>query len=142
MFDEAKESVRVQRVERAIFTAIQDRDEAVLMKHLDASFVHIDAIGTRQDREAFVLSITGSPLEIMDVSAAPLTVAFTGDVAIAAGIQRALVRLEDDRRIEARTAFTDIFVQKDGEWLLTLAHSLDLGADGLSTSEGFDEMPS
>ena len=140
MLDEARESVRVQRVERAIFSAIQDRAESMLLQHLSAEFVHIDATGSREDRETFIRSITSSPLEILDVSAAPLTVEFVGGLAVAAGVQRALVRLEDDRRIEARTAFTDIFVQENGEWLLTFAHSLDLGAGDLA--DGFEGLPS
>ena len=140
MFDESRESVRVQRVERAIFSAIQDRDDEVLTRHLAPSFIHIDATGSREDRETFIGSITSSPLEILDVTAVPLTVEFIGGLAVAAGVQRALVRLEDDRRIEARTAFTDIFVQENGEWLLTFAHSLDLGAGDLA--DGFEGLPS
>lgn len=140
MFDESRESVRVQRIERAIFSAIQDRDYEGLIRHIAETFVHVDATGSREDRETFIRSITSSPLEVLDVTASPLTVDFVGGLAVAAGVQRALVRLEDDRRIEARTAFTDIFVQENGEWLLTFAHSLDLGAGDLA--EGFEGLPS
>jgi len=140
MRDDARDIVDVRRAEVAIQKAIQERDQDALEERLSEGFLHLDATGNRQGRLEFLRSVLDSPLEILDINSDPLTVELIGEVAVALGVQRSLVKLEDDRRVESRTTFTDIFTRRDGQWVLHLAHSLDLGASSLA-SLGLGETP-
>jgi ketosteroid isomerase-like protein len=58
-----------------------------------------------------------------------------GEVAILTGVQLAEARLPDHAPEESAVAFTDVFVQRDGRWLMALAYGVELPSEPDAVTE-------
>lgn len=110
-----------------ILDAIVHRDIPALDALFDDEFVALAVAGGRQRKQEFISAIVGMPFEILAASFESLEVEVIDErTAVAAGIQRAEVRLPTGETIISRTAFTDLFIRRGDKWRIRLAQSVDL----------------
>lgn len=106
--------------ERALFTAFARRDRDRLERAITPDFVLRIPGAPDVDRAAFLRAATAIPGEILEVTGEHLVAHQSGSVGIVKGIQRARVRL-DGQLVDDRGTFVDVFVRRDGAWLLRFA---------------------
>lgn len=125
----ASSDERVEReileVERGVMAAIEGKDAAALGRFLAEEFVHRTPGGEELRKEAFLKNVASMPFEILSVHGENLKVSGFGETAVLTGIQVASVRTGEGKE-EGRGAFADVFVRRDGRWLLALAYSVEL----------------
>jgi len=111
---------------RQILAAILHRDRAALDAVLHPEFVQINEAGVRTARAAFIEAVCDSDLAITDLAFDHLSIEVFDQTGIAAGVQRARVRMANGDVVTGRTAFTDVFVNSGEGWRLRVATSADL----------------
>jgi ketosteroid isomerase-like protein len=116
----------ILRIENNLFTAIKDKDTKRLDNILAEDFVHRNPITGEQNKAEFLTAISSLPLEIISVWSEDMKVNVFSDVAVMTGTQKAKVRVTDGTEAIGATAFTDIFVKREGKWVLSLAHGVEL----------------
>lgn len=113
-------------IERGIMAAIKAKDTAALAPMLADEFIYRTHFGAEADKDQFLESIVSFPVEILSLRGDELRVDVFGEVAILTGVQRAEARLPDHEPEESAVAFTDVFVQRSGRWLMVLAFGVEL----------------
>jgi hypothetical protein len=115
------------RLEHETMEAIRDRDTKKLEGILASNFVYrtTDAEVSRAD---FLKNINAVPGRILSVEGTGLRVSIFGDTAVLTGVQHARVRMEDGTEQTGKSAFTDVFVLRRGQWRLALAYGVELPA--------------
>jgi ketosteroid isomerase-like protein len=116
----------ILRIENDLFAAIRDKDTKRLDNILAEDFVYRNPMTGEQARADFLAAISTLPMKIISVWSEDMKVNVYSDVAIMTGTQKAKVRNTDGTEVTGSTAFTDIFVRRNGKWVLTLAHGVDL----------------
>jgi ketosteroid isomerase-like protein len=113
------------RLENEIMEAIRVKDAKRLEGKLADNFVYrtLDADVSRAD---FLRNIAALPGNILSVEGASLRVSIYGETAVLTGVQHARVRMGDGSEQTGKTAFTDVFVRRRGQWLLVLAYGVEL----------------
>ncbi len=106
--------------EEAIFAALTHRDADALGAIVAAEFVFRAPGQPDTDRAGFLAAVAGIPGEILSVVGEDVTAHRAGDTGIVRGRQVARVRLSG-QEIEDRGHFVDVFVRRDGRWVMTLA---------------------
>ena len=119
----------ILEIERAIMAAIKAKDAGTLAPFLADEFIYRTHFGAEADREQFLESIASFPVEILALRGEELRVNVFGEVAILTGVQRAEARLPDHAPEESAVAFTDVFVLRDGRWLMALAYGVELPSE-------------
>jgi ketosteroid isomerase-like protein len=119
----------ILEIERSIMAAIKAKDTAALAPMLADEFIYRTHFGAEADKRQFLESIVSFPVEILSLRGDELNVDMFGDVAILTGVQRAEARLPDHAPEESAVAFTDVFVRRDGRWLMALAYGVELPSD-------------
>ena len=114
------------QIEKEIFAAIKSKDAKRLDKLLSDDFVYRSPANSDQPKASFLKAIESISIEMTDVWSEDMKVNVYSDIAVITGAQKARVRLTDGKLVIAATAFTDLFVRKDGKWLLALAHGVEL----------------
>lgn len=122
--DSAAEAVL--RVEHETMEAIGRKDAAALERILDAEFVYRAPPGAELARAEFLQNVASLPAEILSVSGEGLKATVLGETAVVTGVQRARVRAAAGAEEESVVAFTDVFVERRGRWLLRLAYGVEL----------------
>jgi ketosteroid isomerase-like protein len=127
---ESDEQVRraILEIERETMAAIERKDGEALGRILAADFVYRTPAGEESSKEAFLKNITSIPFEILSVRGEGLKVSVFGETAVLTGVQVATVRTEEGKEESGRGAFTDVFVRRDGRWLMVLAYDVELPA--------------
>ena len=127
---DAEEKVRraILEIERETMAAIERKDGEALGRVLAEEFVYRTPAGEEQPREAFLKNIASIPFEILSVRGENLKVGVFGETAVLTGVQVATVRTEDGKEEVGRGAFTDVFVKREGRWLMALAYDVELPA--------------
>ena len=116
----------ILEIERGVMAAIEGKDAAALGRFLAEEFVHRTPGGEELSKEAFLKNVASIPFEILSVRGENLKVSAFGETAVLTGVQIAAVRTGEGKEEEGRGAFTDVFVRRDGHWLLALAYSVEL----------------
>jgi ketosteroid isomerase-like protein len=119
----------ILEIERAMMAAVKAKDAGALAVFLADEFVYRTHFGAEADRDQFLESIVSFPVEILTLRGDELRVDVFGEVAILTGVQRAEARLPDHPPEESAVAFTDVFVQRDGRWLMVLAFGVELPSE-------------
>lgn len=115
-------------IERETMAAIERKDGEALGRVLAGDFVYRTPGGEELGREAFLKNIASIPFEILSVRGENLKVSVFGETAVLTGVQVATVRTEGGKEEVGRGAFTDVFVRREGRWLMALAYDVELPA--------------
>lgn len=118
------------RLSDRVMYAIKAGDQAVFEEVLTEDFVHLE--GDKEiGREEFIASVAKVAPMIEGIRFETIWAEQMAEAGIVAGIQHATVLLPapDNRRAISRSAFTDVFVQVEGEWKLKFAHTSSLGTE-------------
>ena len=118
------DDILIKEAEERLFAAIKAKDIPALDAELTDDFVHSALGGAESDRQAFVEGVRTMPYRVLELSGQDLRVRVLDDVALLAGIQRAVVALEDGTTVTDRTAFVDLFARTGEGW--RLRHAVEL----------------
>jgi ketosteroid isomerase-like protein len=116
----------ILQIARDIMAAIKNKDAATLEPMLADDFIYRTHFGAEADKAEFLQSIASMPLEILSIRADELKVNVYGETAVLTGVQHAEARPVEGEPEESAVAFTDVFVKRDGPWLMVLAYGVEL----------------
>ena len=116
----------ILQIEREIMAAIKAKDATALSPHVADEFVYRTHFGAESNKSEFLQSISSLAVEIQSLRGDELKVNVYGDTAILTGVQRAEARLPEGELDESAVAFTDVFVRRDGRWVMVLAYGIEL----------------
>lgn len=119
----------VLAIEREIMAAIRSKDAAALEPMLADDFCYRTHFGAETDKAGFLQSVTSTPFEILSLHGEELNVNIYGDTAVLTGVQIAEARPPEGEKEESVVAFTDVFVRRDGRWLMVLAYGVELPSE-------------
>jgi ketosteroid isomerase-like protein len=106
--------------EKALFAALKARDTEGLAALVAPEFVLRMPGQPDVERAAFLEATKGIPGEILSVEGEDVRAFRSGDTGIVMGTQVAKVRI-DGKELEDRGHFLDVFVRREGKWVMTLA---------------------
>jgi ketosteroid isomerase-like protein len=129
-------SSEILEIERDIMSAIKGKDIAALEPMLADEFIYRTHFGAEADKAAFLESIVSFPVEIISLRGEELKVNVYGDTAVLTGVQVAEARPPEGETEESAVAFTDVFVRRDGRWLMVLAYGVELPSEADATGSG------
>jgi hypothetical protein len=112
------------QLEHDMFTAIRMRDRQGLERILDERFELRVPGKPPVDRAGFIDAILSIPGTLVSVRSDDVRARIYGGVGVLTGRQYARVRLEDGTTVDDVQAFTDIAIERDGQWRMVLAHSV------------------
>ena len=116
----------ILQLERDIMAAIKNKDASALAPLVADDFIYRTHFGAESDKAAFLNSIASIPVEILAMRGEELKVNIYGETAILTGVQVAEAKPPDGESEEGAVAFTDVFVRRDGRWLMVLAYAVEL----------------
>jgi ketosteroid isomerase-like protein len=119
----------ILRLERDIMGAIKNKDATTLEPFLGDDFVYRTHFGAESDKAEFLKSVAAFPVEILALRGEELKVSVYGEVAVLTGVQRAEARAPEGKPEESAVAFTDVFVRREGRWLMVLAYGVELPSE-------------
>ena len=119
----------ILQIERDIRTAIKNKDASALEPMLAEEFVYRTHFGAEVDKRAFLESIASFPIEILSLRGEDLNVNLFGETAVLTGLQLAEARPPEGEPEQSAVAFTDVFVRRDGGWLMALAYGVELPSE-------------
>jgi ketosteroid isomerase-like protein len=125
----------ILQIQRDIMAAIKSKDAKSLEPMLAEEFIYRTHFGAEADKRAFLESIAAFPIDIFSLSGEELKVNLFGETAVMTGVQYAQARPPEGEPEQSAVAFTDVFVRRDGRWLMVLAYGVELPSesDGLAT---------
>jgi len=127
--DNNEASETILQIERDIMAAIKSKDATALEPLLAEEFIYRTHFGAESDKHAFLESIASFPIEILSLRGEELKVNLFGETAVLTGVQRAEARAPEGEPEESAVAFTDVFVRRDGRWLMALAYGVELPSE-------------
>ena len=116
----------ILQLEREIMDAIKSRDTAALSRIMAEDFIFRSAAGPDLNRGEFLSVVKNFPVKIEAIWGEALKVKVYGQTAVLTGMQRARTARPDGKEEISAGAFTDIFIRRNGHWLLVLAYTVDL----------------
>jgi ketosteroid isomerase-like protein len=119
----------ILQIARDIMAAIKNKDATTLAPMLADDFVYRTHFGAEADKTEFLTSIAAMPLEILAIRGDELKVNVYGETAVLTGVQHAEARPVEGEPEESVVAFTDVFVRREGRWLMTLAYGVELPSE-------------
>jgi ketosteroid isomerase-like protein len=122
--DPVREVLDVQRVD--VWGAMQAKDADAWMRVLAADFVLRTPGEEDRGRSAYVERMTSFPGEVTSIACHDLQAKVFGSAVVVTGVQHALLRMANGAGFEDFTMMTNVFEQRDGRWVLVLAHALSL----------------
>jgi ketosteroid isomerase-like protein len=123
------DDTKVLALEREIMAAIRGKDVATLAPLLADDFLYRTHFGAEADKAAFLESIASFPIEILSLRGEELKVNVYGDTAVLTGVQIAEARPPEGETEESAVAFTDVFLRRNGQWLMVLAYGVELPSE-------------
>jgi ketosteroid isomerase-like protein len=126
--DVARAQAEVLEIEHQTFEAIARKDAAALGRLLADDFTYRSPGNPDVRKPDFLRNVATIPVEIVSIEGEGLDVAVLGESVVVTGVQRATTRGADGAEITSRTAFTDVFVRRNGAWHLVLAYGIELPA--------------
>jgi ketosteroid isomerase-like protein len=118
----------IRRLESDIFTAIQQQDTDKLAAILADDFVYRNPLAGETNRAAFLAGIRAIPVKINALWSEDMKVNSYGEVAVLTGTQKAKTQDTTGKEETSATAFTDVFVKRNGRWQLALAYGVELAS--------------
>lgn len=112
-----------------MMAAIKNKDAATLGPMLADEFIYRTHFGAEADRTEFLTSIASMPQEILSIRGEELKVNVFGATAILTGVQIGEARPLEGEVEESVVAFTDVFVEREGRWLMVLAYGVELPSE-------------
>ena len=128
MTEEAKAQAEVLALEHRTFEAIARKDATALAPLLADDFTYRSPGGPDVPKPEFLRNLAAIPVEIVSVEGEGLHVSIFGETVGVTGVQLASTRAADGTETTSRTAFTDVFVRRNGAWSLVLAYGVELPA--------------
>lgn len=119
----------VLQIEREIMTAIRNKDAATLERLLADDFSYRTHFGAEANKAEFMKSVASFPVEILSIHGEDLKANVYGETAVITGVQHAEARVPEAGLEESAVAFTDVFVRRDGRWLMVLAYGVELPSE-------------
>jgi len=119
----------VLQIARDIMAAIKNKDAATLAPMLADDFIYRTHFGAEADKTEFLTSIASMPQEILSIRGDELKANVYGETAVVTGVQHAEARPLEGEAEESVVAFTDVFVNREGRWLLVLAYGVELPSE-------------
>jgi len=119
----------VLQLERDIMVAIKNKDAATLEPMVADDFSYRTHFGAEADKTEFLKSVASFPVEILAIRGEELKVNVYDDTVVLTGVQFAEVRMPLGAAEEGAVAFTDVFVRRDGRWLMVLAYAVELPSE-------------
>ncbi|HUS12785.1 MAG TPA: nuclear transport factor 2 family protein [Pyrinomonadaceae bacterium] len=116
----------ILQIERDIMAAIKSKDANALAPMLADEFIYRTHFGAEADKRAFLESIASFPIEILSLRGEELKVNLFGETAVLTGVQHAEARPPEGEPEQSAVAFTDVFVRREGRWLMVLAYGVEL----------------
>lgn len=113
-------------LEHEIMTAIRNKDAATLEPLLADDFIYRTHFGAEASKAEFLKSVAAFPVEIVSITGDEVKASVYGETAVITGVQRAEARLPEGGVEESAVAFTDVFVRRDGRWVMVLAYGVEL----------------
>lgn len=118
-------------LERDIMNAIKNKDAATLEPMLADDFVYRTHFGAESDKAEFLKAIAAFPVEIIALRGEELKVNVYGETAVLTGLQLAEARPPEGKAEESVVAFTDVFIRREGRWLMVLGYGVELPSDAV-----------
>jgi ketosteroid isomerase-like protein len=125
----AEATQAILQIERDIMGAIKNKDGATLEPMLGDDFIYRTHFGAEADKAEFLKSIATFPVEILAIRGEELKVNVYGETAVLTGVQLADARAPQGEVEQSAVAFTDVFVRRDGRWLMVLAYGVELPSE-------------
>ena len=119
----------ILQIERDIMAAIRNKNASTLEPMLGDDFIYRTHFGAEADKTEFLKSIASFPVEILGIRGEELKVNVYGETAILTGVQIAEARAPEGEPEESAVAFTDVFVRREGRWLMVLAYGVELPSE-------------
>ncbi len=119
----------ILQIERDIMAAIRNKNASTLEPMLGDDFIYRTHFGAEADKTEFLKSIASFPVEILGIRGEELKVNVYGETAILTGVQVAEARAPEGEPEESAVAFTDVFVRREGRWLMVLAYGVELPSE-------------
>jgi len=120
----AQEVLDVQRVD--VWGAMRAKSPEAWMRVLADDFVLRTPGEEDRDRLAFVDRVTSCPGEVVAIACHDLRADAFGTAVVVTGVQHAVLRMPNDARLEDFTMMSNVFVSREGRWVMVLAHALSL----------------
>ena len=120
----AREVLDVQRVD--VWGAMRAKSPEAWMRVLADDFVLRTPGEEDRDRLAFVERMTSFPGEVVSIACHDLRADASGTAVVVTGVQHAVLRMPNDARLEDFTMMSNVFVSREGRWVMVLAHALSL----------------
>ncbi len=118
-------------LERDIMAAIKNKDAATLEPMLADNFVYRTHFGAESDKGEFLKAIASFPVEIIALRGEELKVNVYGETAVLTGLQLAEAQPPEGKAEESVVAFTDVFVRREGRWLMVLVYGVELPSEAV-----------
>jgi ketosteroid isomerase-like protein len=119
----------ILQIQRDIMAAIKSKDAKSLEPMLAEEFIYRTHFGAEADKRAFLESIASFPIEILSLNGSELKVNLFDETAVMTGVQYAEARPPEGEPEQSAVAFTDVFVRRDGRWLIVLAYGVELPSE-------------
>jgi ketosteroid isomerase-like protein len=120
----AREVLEVQRVD--VWGAMRAKDPQAWMRVLADDFVLRTPGEEDRDRSAFIERMTSFPGDVVSIACHDLRADAFGTAVVVTGVQHAVLRMANDARFEDFTMMSNVFVSREGRWLMSLSHALSL----------------
>ena len=122
--DAVREVLDVQRVD--VWGAMRAKDPEAWLRVLADDFVLRTPGEEDRDRAEFVERMTSFPGEVMSIACHDLRADAYGTAVVVTGVQHAVLRMVNGARLEDFTMMSNVFVEREGRWVMVLAHALSL----------------
>jgi hypothetical protein len=117
---DAESSVLAAQDKRFALTAGGDLDELEAMLTDDMNYTHSHSgVDTKAQ---FLESLRSGNVRYLSIEPEERSARVYGDAAVVQGVAHLLVKVPD-RDIDVRLRFTELYVKRDGAWMLALWHS-------------------
>jgi ketosteroid isomerase-like protein len=127
----AEAAEAILQIERDIMNAIKNKDAATLEPMLADDFIYRTHFGAESDKAEFLRAIASFPVEIIALRGEELKVNVYGETAVLTGLQLAEARPPEGKAEESAVAFTDVFIRREGRWLMVLAYGVELPSEAV-----------
>ena len=118
---QAQSSADLKQVETEMAKLLVQGDFDAYASRLTDDYLRINMNGTKQNKQQALNYLRSGASKILDLEPAEMNVRTYGDAAVVNGDLTAVQRV-NGKVVTTTARFTETFVQKDGQWLLTTTH--------------------
>lgn len=111
----------VLRGNQAVYDGIRARDGNQLRRYVAADFRWDAPDGKARTRDDWLAAVSATPGELVSVSGTRLTTTTRGDRVTVCGVQRSIVKLDGEEKIDDQP-YCDDWQKRDGRWQIVEAY--------------------